>query len=333
MNKRYANTANVPLSLAVFLATDHYDYNDDPFAISATTLLKPTRQIVLAKRVPPNTTMPDLVAQLNTRMGSAVHDAIERAWHTNAVNAMISIGIPKAVANLVRINPTDAELLANPDIIPVYMEQRMQKSVGKWNVTGKFDFIGEGRVQDFKTATIWSYINQVNAAKQIMQGSLYRWLDPKKITQDQMDIIHIFKDWMPSMVGTETNYPGQPFAVQTFNLMPVTAMDHWVHQKLAEIDRCMEAKDDDIPECGEDDLWRTKTKYKFYLNGAAGAKKATKNFDTLTEANQYKFTEKGGKGEVVVAPGQVKACNHCAAYSVCGQKDRLIASGHLLKQL
>jgi hypothetical protein len=333
MNKRYANTSSVPLSLAVFLATDNYDYNDDPYTISATTLLKPTRQIVLSQRVPANSVTLDLVAQMNTRMGSAVHDAIERSWKDNYKNALEAIGIPKFVINKVRINPTNAELAADPDIIPVYMEQRMQRNIGKWTVSGKFDFIGEGRVQDFKTATIWSYMNQVNAWKQMMQGSLYRWLDPNKITQDQMDIIHIFKDWMPAMVATDPNYPKQPFAVQTFNLLPYDETDRFVSVKLAEIERCMDADDADIPDCGEDDLWRSKTVYKYYANGFAGAKKSSKNFEDLASANQHMYTEKGGKGEVVTVYGTVKACNHCAAAPVCGQRERLIASGHLLKQI
>lgn len=333
MTKRYANTSGVPLSLAVFLASDYYDYNDDPHTISVTTLMKPTRQIVLAKRIPPDNAPIDLISQMSNRLGAAMHDGIERAWHTNYKGALLALGVRQRVIDLIRINPTDAELLANPDIIPVYMEQRLQKKMGKWTVTGKFDFVGEGRVQDFKSASVWSYMNQVNADKQIMQGSLYRWLDPKKITQDEMDIIHIFMDWRRSQVGQDPKYPPQHIAVQTFPLMPFAQTEQWVRMKLAEIDRYMDADEAIIPECDEDALWRSKTTYKFYLNGAANAKKATKNFDTLTEANQYKFTEKGGKGEVVVSPGQVKGCNYCGAYSVCTQKDRLIASGHLLKQL
>jgi len=47
MTLRYANVSDVPLALAVFLATDSYDYNPDPNTVSATTLLKPIRQIVL----------------------------------------------------------------------------------------------------------------------------------------------------------------------------------------------------------------------------------------------------------------------------------------------
>jgi hypothetical protein len=333
MNKRYANTSGVPLSLAVFLASDYYDYNDDPHTISVTTLLKPTRQIVLAKRLPPDNGPVDLAAQMSNRLGAAMHDGIERAWQTNYVNAMLSLGIPQRVVDLVRINPTDAELLTNPDIIPVYMEQRMQKKIGKWTVTGKFDFIGEGRVQDFKSASVWSYMNQVNAWKQIMQGSLYRWLDPKKITQDQMDIIHVFMDWRASQVASEPNYPKQRFATQTLNLIPYNDTDAWVKAKLADIDRCMNLPEVDLEECDEDALWRSKTTYKYYANGVAGAKKSSKNFTDLTDANNYKYHEKGGKGDIVTVHGQVKGCNYCGAYPICSQKDRLIASGHLLKQI
>ena len=47
---KYINTEDTPLSVAVFLATDHYDY--DPNTISATRLLKPIRQTILSGRVP-----------------------------------------------------------------------------------------------------------------------------------------------------------------------------------------------------------------------------------------------------------------------------------------
>ena len=39
------NNTNLPLSIAVWLACDDYDYNNDPYTISATTLLKPLKQI------------------------------------------------------------------------------------------------------------------------------------------------------------------------------------------------------------------------------------------------------------------------------------------------
>lgn len=328
--KRYANHSGVPLSLAVFLASDYYDYNDDPNTISVTTLLKPTRQIVLAKRLPEDDRPIDLVAQMSNRLGAAIHDGIERAWVNNYINAMLSLGISKRVIDLVRINPTDADLLANPDIIPVYMEQRLIKKIGKWTVTGKFDFIGEGRVTDFKSASVWSYKNQVNAFKQIMQGSLYRWLDPKKITQDQMDIIHIFMDWRANQVGVDPNYPPQRFHNQILDLLPEWEAERWVRAKLAEIEKYMDAPESEIPECDEEALWRSDTVYKYYKKGFVGAKKSTKNFDTITDAHNFMYTENGGQGEVVTVPGQVKGCHYCGAYPVCTQKDRLIQGGYLM---
>ena len=51
MPARYANVSEVPLALAVFLASDYYDYDTVPNTISATTLLKPLRQIVLPPRI------------------------------------------------------------------------------------------------------------------------------------------------------------------------------------------------------------------------------------------------------------------------------------------
>ena len=78
---KYANTSSVPLSLAVFLVTDNYDHEEN--TISATALIKPLRQIVLSARVPEDMTPVDLVNLVPSRMGSAIHDAIERSWKDN----------------------------------------------------------------------------------------------------------------------------------------------------------------------------------------------------------------------------------------------------------
>jgi hypothetical protein len=84
MISRYANVSEVPLALAVFLATDTYDHDDDPLTISATTLLKPLRQIILPTRIPAGEGLVNLADMMNSRMGTAIHDGIEKAWvHNN----------------------------------------------------------------------------------------------------------------------------------------------------------------------------------------------------------------------------------------------------------
>ena len=50
--------------------------------------------------------------------------------------------------------------------------------------------------------------------------------------------------------------------------------------------------------------------------------------DTMQEAMMRK-AEDGHVGVVVEQPGQVTACRYCPAFSVCSQKDALVASGDL----
>ena len=64
---RYSNQMNTPPPLAVFLATDDYDY--DPTAISVTALLSPIRQTVSTKRVNPEDNPIDITGLVSSRMG------------------------------------------------------------------------------------------------------------------------------------------------------------------------------------------------------------------------------------------------------------------------
>jgi hypothetical protein len=333
MTARYANVSEVPLALAVFLASDYYDYDDTPNTISATTLLKPIRQIVLAARVAPGEGLVNLADMMNLRMGSAIHDAIERAWVHNHATAMAALGIPQRVIDRIRINPTEDDIFRaqceGRDIIPIYLEQRLRKTFGKWTVTGKFDFIGEGRVQDFKSTSVYTYQKQTNAEKYSLQGSIYRWLDPKKITDDEMDIHYIFTDWKASQQKTDPSYPPKRFLKQTYPLKSLSETELFIRAKIGLIETYMEADESDIPECTDDDLWRSDPVFKYYKSGNTSAPRSTKNFDSKQEAMVFMATN-GGVGAIKEVPGQVTACKYCPAFTECTQKDRLIASGDLV---
>ena len=326
MSARFANVSEVPLALAVFLASDYYDYSDDPTEISATTLLKPLRQIILATRVPPGDGLVNLADMMNNRMGAAIHDGIEKAWVTNYAKAMQAIGLPQRVIDRVRINPKPEEL--TEDILPIYLEQRLKRKIGKWTVTGKFDFVGEGKVQDFKSTSTFTYKKQVNADKYTQQGSIYRWLDPKLITQDEMDIHYIFTDWKPAMAKTDPAYPPKRFHKQSFPLMSLQETENFIRRKIELIEQFWDAPEDDIPLCDDDELWRSEPIFKYYKNPAKTAR-STKNFDTRAEA-MIRLAEDGNVGIVKEVPGQVTACKYCPAFAACTQKDQLVASGDLI---
>lgn len=321
---KYANVSEVPLSLAVFLATDNYDHDSN--TISATALIKPIRQIILSDRVPEGEGIVDLVQMTASRMGSAIHDAIERSWKDNHQVALAALGYPKKIIERVRINPEPAEL--TPDIIPIYLEQREKKQVGKFLVSGKFDFIGDGRVEDFKTTSAYTAMRGDNDEKYIWQGSIYRWLNPQKITKDSMAIQFLFTDWSKAKAMADPKYPQKRIQQKILPLKSLAETDLFVKNKLAQVEQLWDAPEETLPLCSAEDLWRSEPVFKYYKNPEKTIR-STKNFDTKQEA-MIRMAEDGGKGLIKEVPGQVMACKYCNAFSVCSQKDALIASGDLI---
>lgn len=323
---KYGNVSGVPLSVAVFLATDHYDYNSEPNTLSATALLKPLRQIILSSRVPQEDATVDLIAMTASRMGTAIHDGIERAWTNNYIQAMRDLGIPQKVVDNVLINPVPSQLFDGA--IPIYMEQRAHKKVGKYTISGKFDFVGDGRVEDFKSTSTYTAMSNNNDDKYIWQGSIYRWLNPTIITKDEMAIQFIFTDWMKAKAQSDPKYPQQRIQQRVLPLKSLVETDFFIRKKLSLIEEHWEAPEENIPLCTDEDLWRSEPQFKYYKNPAS-TKRSTKNFDTRQEA-YIRLSEDGNVGVVREVPGQVTACKYCPAFTICGQKDALISSGDLL---
>lgn len=329
MSQQFTNVSDVPLALAVFLASDFYDHNQDEQTISATSLMKPLRQIILPPRIPKGEALVNLADMMNSRMGTAIHDGIERAWMSNYQTALQALGYPSRVIDRIKINPTANEL--NDDVIPIYLEQRLTRKVGRWTVTGKFDFIGEGKVQDFKTTSVFTYKNQLNNNKYALQGSIYRWLDPELITESTMDIHYIFMDWKPSMVKTDPSYPTKRFHTQSFDLKSVSETDSFIKTKLKLIEEYWDKDEQDIPHCGNEDLWRSEPVFKYYKNGDTSSKRSTKNFSSKQDAMIF-MANAGNTGAIKEVPGQVTACKYCPAFAACTQKDVLIAAGDLIME-
>lgn len=323
---QYSNTSSIPLSMAVFLASDNYDYHEDKHYISVTSLIKPLRQLILASRVPEGSNQVDLANMVASRMGAAIHDGIERAWVNNYRKAMEVLGYPSKIINKIQINPKPEELKENS--IPIYLEQRAYKQVGKWTIGGKFDFVGDGRVEDFKSTSVYTAINNTKDNDYILQGSIYRWLNPTLVTKDEMAIQFIFTDWSAAKAKADPAYPQSRIQQRILKLKSVNEIDAFIQRKLRLIEQYWDAHESDIPECSDDDLWRSEPIWKYYKNPAKMSR-STKNFENKQDA-YIRLSQEGNVGTVVEVPGQVTACKYCSGFGLCTQKDRLIVAGELL---
>lgn len=320
----YTNLTGVPLSLAAFLAHDSYDY--DPHTISATSLIKPLKQRILASRVPPGAFPVDVLSLVKSRMGSAIHDAVEKVWVAGHYReSMKLLGYPQAVIDRVVVNPDPNNL--PPGAIPVYMEQRLYKEIEGQKVSGKFDFVAEGRLEDFKSTSTFTWIKGTKTEDYQLQGSIYRWLGPHIITEPYMVIQFIFTDWKEGIAKTDKNYPQRPVEPLQIPLLSLEDTEDFVVDRLRQYKAMKDLPEEELPMCSDKDLWRDDPVFKYYKNPAK-LTRSTKNFESKEEA-YARLAEDGGVGIVLEKPGEVRACKYCAAFPVCKQKDAYLADGTL----
>ncbi len=318
----YTNEHNIPLAMAVWLMHDDYDYIHDPKYISVTTLMKPVRQIILAARAKGTMKKKDLSESIASSLGSAIHAGVEKAWSNgNHVNALKRMGYSDEEISLVRINPDPASLA--PGQSAIYIEQRAFRDIAGYRIGGKFDLTVFGQVQDTKSTSVYTYLLGGKDDDYIMQGSLYRWLNPDKIFADTIQINFLFTDWKKSDAASRPDYPKCRMATSTYPLMSREEVEVWVLNKLRLISQYWDADEADIPECSEADLWMTDPSFRYYSNPATAAAggRSTKNFTSLAEAMAHQTA--AGKGVVVPAPRTAKRCSYCDGFPICTQKDSL----------
>ena len=192
MALEYTNKNNVSLALAVFLMYDDYDYDERPNSISATGLIRPLRQLVLSKQNAALSKTVDIADLVFTRMGSAIHKGCEEAWTDpeNVKNALKVLGASEDAVNSIKINPA----YVKHGETPVYVEQRAEKEILDFVISGKYDLVLDGTLNDYKSTSVWAYIFDSNADRYIKQGSIYKWLSPYKIISYYININYIFTD-------------------------------------------------------------------------------------------------------------------------------------------
>lgn len=326
------NKNNISEEMAVWLVFNDYDRIDRENYISATALMKPLRHIILPARVPPEKRTPtDVEDLISSSMGSALHAGIEKAWldgrHKRALQLL---GYPQNVIDRVLVNPTPEQLAAVQDPIPVYVEQRAFREVTvngyTYEVGGKFDMVIVGRVTDTKSTSVWTWMKEGHDEDYRLQGSIYRWLNPDKVTEDHIRINFIFTDWnkLDATVKTDQGYPPRRVMHKDIPLLSLEETEAWIRAKLTQLQRYAGTPEPLLPECSEKELWMSAPKYKFYSDPTKLTGRSTKNFDSLVEANLFKAEK--GKGVVVTVPGAPKRCGFCAAYNICTQKDRYLTN-------
>ncbi len=323
--KKVTNNHQIDLPLAVWLLQNGYNSGaaEAPPGelISVTSLLKPTRRLILERKVDQDQEELDVSDMLSARMGHGLHDSIERSWTEGKwQQAMKRLHYPQKVIDRIKVNPDPKTL--NKSDIPIYLEKRGYKEIGGIVLTGQLDYAIGGAYRDFKSTSTYSYTSTSKDEDYILQGSMYRYIMPEYIWKDTMRIEFLFTDWARYRAKADPNYPQVKAAHKEFKLLSLQETEEWILDKIAEVKKnAKKAKDQDkLIRCTDEQLWKSADSYKYYSNPETAKKggRATKNFDSMADAEIHKNTK--GKGVIKTIKGEVKACHYCPAFSVCEQR-------------
>jgi hypothetical protein len=344
MSVKLTNKSNVSITLAVMLANDNYQHDSRINSVSSTTILKPLRELALQRSGVPivnELSINDLVA---SRTGSAVHTMLEEAWlNPNSRNKALN-----------KLGLNDYKVLVNPKTVPddwdghlVYVEIRNERKVGEYILTGMYDIVEDGLLQDLKntgTFKVEKTTKELPLFNELMlklsdkptyediesirlkcptvfdysmQGSIYTFIDPDDVIKDDFMLVQfIMKDYKNMRYPTEHYPTTNPLAVEVM-LFDDYETGTWVEGRLNKLDAVLADKTK-LPVCSNSELWVEPTVWKVYAKEASKRCMNGGTFDSLREADAFQES-KGGTPVIKEIKGEPKRCGYCSVKSICDQ--------------
>ncbi|MCH9665949.1 MAG: hypothetical protein K0U41_08925 [Gammaproteobacteria bacterium] len=330
----FNNKQGIPLFLAVWLANSDYHNGSDKYpgkeVISATSIMKPTKQAILAIRAKAQRDSidhkTDLEDQIASSVGTAVHGAVEDVW-THAKkwkSGMRNLGFDENVIQKFMINPSKEDL--NADITPVYIEKRSFREIDGVVISGMFDGCMDGQLFDIKTTSCYGWTSNDKHTDYAIQGSIYRWLNPDLITSDTVTICYYFTDWNKYKAQANPNYPQSKIRHDSYPLMSLEDTEAYLKHRIAMFNLNKDLKEADITPCNDEDRWYSGSEYRFFADGSkvnaplARATRVFKGANAKVEAEAEKAATPGSA--YVHLKGVSKACQYCDGYALCTQAEK-----------
>ena len=252
--------------------------------LSATTLLKGTKEIILENR----------------HFDEIVIDASDEVWSVFGT----------ATHSVLEHQEDDA-----------FKEEKFSVDVLDYKVTGKVDRydMAHETLEDWKTTSVWKVIfHDFEDWKR--QGLIYTWL----LRQSGLNVRHIrfiafLKDHSKSEAKKKADYPQAPVYIYEFDPSEdeLTHIEAYIKEKVFEVSANADKPDDEIAECTPEQRWSTPAKWAVMKEGR---KTAVKVCDTEEEALNFieELEKDKDKHFVEERKGQDKKCSdYCTCCEFC----------------
>ena len=255
--------------------------------LSATTLLKGTKEIILTDRHFDEITI-DASDEVWAVFGTAVHSILE--------------------------HQEDEAFKEESFSVPVW-------EGSEWKITGKVDRydMKNETIEDWKTASVWKVIYK-DFEDWRMQGLIYAWLLKKSgLNVRHIRFVALLKDFSKTEAKRNPDYPQSPAFIYEYDVN-----DNWLvdaemraQKKAMSVIENWETKDDEIEPCTPEERWSTPTKWAVMKEGR---KTAVKVCTTEEEAQSFidDLEKDKDKHTIEVRPGIDKKCeDYCPCAEFC----------------
>lgn len=205
-----------------------------PNTVSATTLKSGVREILLTKRHWEELT-DDVANRIWTLFGTAVHALLEK------------------------------------ESADTFVEEKFEKQVGKYKVTGRLDCydMKQKIIVDYKTATVWKYkFGDYSDWK--FQGLVYAWLLKQQgLEVKECQFVMFFKDFSKTKARLEPDYPKRPVEVYKFLVTDkdLAEIEQKITAKVKALEENENVSDDALPICSDEERWAKPTTYAVMKKG------------------------------------------------------------------
>lgn len=301
----FTNRFNLSNEFVHWLKNDEYDYNPDPSVISATTIMKPIRMVVLEERWKDAITV-DVSDLIASRYGTAIHDSWEKC------------DIPNTIQEVRYYRQVDENFTLSGKVdLVLYTDRDIQT------------------IADIKSTSVWNYLLNKRDEDYIAQLSMYKWLMADGSYQDKdgiqtanikttehAEIKYIFTDWSKQESIRNPKYPQTRVIEKSIKLDSLQETEDKVKARCEEITKARELNDNMLPKCTQEELWQTDTTYAVKKRGS---KRATKVHKTYAEAIRHQRSYKTNDYFVETRAGKVKRCNYCNVREFCNQYKELLS--------
>lgn len=195
-------------------------------------------------------------------------------------------------------------------------EVPLKTLVGDWTITGTADYYSDGKITDYKTASVFALRGGKPKPEWECQLNVYAFLFRRSqgLPVRELEILAIFRDWSERAyrdAGNGTFYPAAPIMSIPIPVWSEEGCQEYIAKRLAAHER--------NDPCNDEERWKSQDCWAVRRRGSG---RALKVLFSEEEAEKY-AEERTGDLEVEHRPGKYRRCeSYCHVAPFCPQHRR-----------